>query len=123
MAGLTGAAGEAWVAQHLEQQGWQILARRWRTREAEVDLIAQQHQTLIFVEVKTRQTRNWDAGGRGAISARKQYQIALGAAQFLAQHPNYSHHTCRFDVAIVAAQGGTLRLAEYLENAFDSGWA
>jgi putative endonuclease len=122
MAGLTGAAGEAWVAQHLEKQGWQILARRWRTREAEVDLIAQQHQTLIFVEVKTRQTRNWDAGGREAVSARKQHQIALGAAQFLAQHPNYSHHTCRFDVAIVAAQGGTLRLAEYLENAFDSGW-
>ncbi len=122
MAGLTGAAGEAWVAQHLEKQGWQILARRWRSREAEVDLIAQQHQTLIFVEVKTRQAGNWDADGRAAVSARKQRQIALGAAQFLAQHPNYSHHTCRFDVAIVGFQADAFRLLEYLENAFDSHW-
>lgn len=120
MAGLTGQAGEALVAQHLEQQGWGIVARRWRTREAEVDLIACQAQTLIFVEVKTRQTRNWDGGGRWAVSGRKQHRIALGAAQFLAQHPGYGHHTCRFDVAIVATEGSTFRLAEYLENAFDS---
>ncbi|HAN47091.1 MAG TPA: YraN family protein [Cyanobacteria bacterium UBA8156] len=122
MAGLTGAAGEAWVAQYLEAQGWHILARRWRTREAEVDLIAQQNQILIFVEVKTRRAGNWDAGGRSSVSLRKQHQIALGAAQFLAQHPTYIHHNCRFDVAIVAAQGSTFRLTEYLANAFDSGW-
>ncbi|NJK60856.1 MAG: YraN family protein [Oscillatoriales cyanobacterium SM2_1_8] len=114
-------AGEEMVARHLQAQGWQILAKRWRTREAEVDLIAHQHQTLIFVEVKTRQAKNWDQGGRLAVSRRKQQQIAMGAAQFLAQHPSYQNHDGRFDVAIVSLVNGQLTLAEYLENAFESG--
>ena len=52
----TGAWGEEMAALYLEKQGFQILARNFRCRAGEVDLIARESGTLVFVEVKTRRT-------------------------------------------------------------------
>ncbi|MEN9201866.1 MAG: YraN family protein [Thermostichus sp. DG_1_6_bins_120] len=119
----TGDAGESWVRQYLAQQGWQILAQRWRCRWGELDLVATRADVLAFVEVKTRSRRSWDERGLLAISLRKQQRLIRAAQAFLSQHPHLSEWSCRFDVALVESQvseeGTDYTVVDYLEGAFD----
>jgi len=106
-----GILGENLVAQWLQGQGWQIIAQRWRCQHGEIDLIAQQSDSLLtFVEVKTRNPRNWDADGLLAISASKQIRLWQAAQLFLATHPELDNFLYRFDVALVRYQGDCLIL-------------
>jgi len=106
-----GILGENLVAQWLREQGWQIIAQRWRCQHGEIDLIAQQGDSLLtFVEVKTRNSRNWDADGLLAISASKQIRLWQAAQLFLATHPELDNFLYRFDVALVRYQGDCLIL-------------
>ncbi|BAZ32808.1 hypothetical protein NIES4074_53150 [Cylindrospermum sp. NIES-4074] len=148
-----GLLGEDLVAQWLQSTGWVILHRRFSCRWGEIDIIAQyeggatpnnntQKSTLAFVEVKTRSSGNWDAGGRSAITPQKQAKICSTATMFLTQYPEKADYPCRFDVAIVHCQrisnkqslvtvspeplaslstdGYKLKLQEYILAAFDS---
>lgn len=54
-----GAHGEALAANYLRAQGFQLLARNWRCRHGELDLIMRDHDTLVAVEVKTRSGRGY----------------------------------------------------------------
>jgi len=95
----------------LEQQQWHILAQRWHCRWGELDIIARSPAStakspicfdrLAFVEVKTRQSRNWDADGRLAITRQKQQKLWKTARLFLGKHPHLSELSCQFDVALV----------------------
>ena len=134
-----GTLGEDLVTQWLESTGWLILHRRWNCRWGEIDIIAQREDNLgtvilIFVEVKTRSTGSWDAGGRMAIALPKQIKLSRTAAMFLATFPEKADYSCRFDVAIVccerkitlsnslaslSAQGLYLMLQEYIPAAFE----
>ncbi|MBK1986368.1 YraN family protein [Sphaerospermopsis aphanizomenoides BCCUSP55] len=122
-----GDIGEDLVAQWLQSTGWEILHRRFSCRWGEIDIIAQsddnkvapKHQNsyhqdsiLAFVEVKTRSAGNWDAGGRSAITAKKQAKLCHTAGMFLAQYPEKADFPCRFDVAIVFCQ----RLSKNLDQ-------
>ncbi|MBN3896798.1 MAG: YraN family protein [Nostoc sp. NOS(2021)] len=118
----SGQLGEDLVAQWLQSTGWIILHRRFSSRWGEIDIIAQydggvgeklltqnsglstQHSLLAFVEVKTRSSGSWDAGGRSAITPQKQAKIWRTAGIFLAQYPEKADYSCRFDVAIVYCQ-------------------
>ncbi len=101
-----GRLGEEIIAKWLEQQNHQIIAQRWRCREGEIDLIAlkEKTNTLIFVEVKTRNLRNWDENGLLAINEQKQAKILLTAETFLSKNPDYSQYNCRFDLALLNYQ-------------------
>lgn len=102
---IIGELGEKLVALWLESKNYQILARRWRCRWGEIDLIAreQSSNTLVFIEVKTRSyQKNWDAGGILAIDLRKQQKINKTAQMFLAKNPQLADFPCRFDVALVS---------------------
>lgn len=118
-----GDRGEDLVAEWLKSQGWQILYRRFSCRWGEIDIIAEYHDQhdqkfanvtqqrqylansiLAFVEVKTRSTRNWDAGGRNSITAKKQIKLCQTAQMFLSQYPEKDNYSCRFDVALVSSQ-------------------
>lgn len=142
-----GHQGEAFVAQWLQQQGWQILERRWRCRWGELDIIAYNtgtvscsalpappgtqirlttEPTIAFIEVKTRQYRNWDADGRLAITPQKQAKIIRAAQLYLAEHTRWANSVCRFDVAIVEHTPGrliqpssSLRMKEYIVSAWE----
>jgi putative endonuclease len=100
-----GELGEQVTAQWLQNQGWDILASRWRCRWGELDLVAYDlASTLIFVEVKTRQSNNWDADGLLAITSRKQQKLYRTAQMFLSAYPQFSELACRFDLALVKAR-------------------
>ncbi len=128
-----GDRGEALVAAWLQQRGWQIVAQQWHCRQGELDIVAvrtEPEARLAFVEVKTRQPRSLDAGGRLAITPQKQQKLWHAAQQFLAQHPHYGDYACQFDVALVARQATSsqaassqampaLRLVEYIAHAFE----
>lgn len=98
-----GDTGEKLVASWLKTQGYQLLHQNWTCRHGEIDLIAfhPAETSLVFVEVKTRNYRNWDKCGILAIDARKQEKITQTAALFLAKNPNLAEYFCRFDVALV----------------------
>jgi putative endonuclease len=108
----TGEFGEEVVAQWLISRGIEILYRRWRWRGGEIDLIAidptdskaGESGTLLFIEVKTRDRRNWDEDGLLAITDRKQAKLINSAVLFLARSPQFAECPCRFDVAIVRHQ-------------------
>ncbi len=104
-----GELGEETVAQWLISRGGEILHRRWRSRGGEIDSIAIERkidgsETLLFIEVKTRDRHNWDEDGRLAITALKQAKLIHSAQLFLAKYSHLSEYPCRFDVAIVVHQ-------------------
>jgi putative endonuclease len=100
----TGKQGEEVVAQWLIAHGGKILHQRWRWKRGEIDLIAMESGTLLFIEVKTRNRSNWDADGLLAITPQKQARIISTAQLFLLKHPHFAEQPCRFDVAIVRHQ-------------------
>lgn len=105
-----GTLGEDLVAQWLQSTGWIILHRRFSCRWGEIDIIAQfqdaklDNLTLAFIEVKTRSSGNWDAGGRSAITVQKQAKLWRTAQMYLSEYPEKADYPCRFDVAIVYCQ-------------------
>ena len=98
-----GNIGEQLVSQWLQSHSYRILHHSWRCRYGEIDVIAEHKNssTLIFVEVKTRGSSNWDSDGKDAISLIKQQKICRSAELFLAQNSQYADYYMRFDVALV----------------------
>jgi putative endonuclease len=110
-----GPAGEKAAARHLRSHGYRILARNFRAAGAEVDLVALDGETLVFVEVKTRM-----GGSRGtpqeAVDQRKQERIRRAGAIFAAR--NRAHgRSIRFDVIAVTGEGKARRF-EIVRDAF-----
>jgi putative endonuclease len=115
-----GKTGEDLACRELERRGYAIVARRWRQRSGEIDIIAKDGPTTVFVEVKAR---DGDAfgGGSDAVTARKQRRLAQLALLYLAQH-RLLDTPCRFDVVAVAIDQ-TPPTVEVFQNAFDAGTA
>ncbi|MDW8052302.1 MAG: YraN family protein [Armatimonadota bacterium] len=95
-----GRRGEAIAAQYLQAQGYQVIACNWRKREGELDIVALEGETLVFVEVKTRRTLTYGAAEE-SIDARKQARLARLAQRFVDEHPELRFRESRFDVVVV----------------------
>jgi putative endonuclease len=96
-----GRTGEAAAALYLEGKGLKILERNFRGDRGEVDLIALEGETLVFVEVKTWSTLGVEALEQG-INEKKQRRIIETAKYFLFSHREYRYMAVRFDVVFVA---------------------
>ena len=85
---LIGDAGEAAVAEALIVDGHEIVARNWRTKWCEIDIVSRRGGKLYFTEVKYRKN-TVHGDGLAAITPRKQRQIRFAAELFLAQNPQF----------------------------------
>jgi putative endonuclease len=95
-----GRAGEQYAAKALENAGMRLLASNFRSPVGEVDLIALNGDTLVFVEVKTWAKRGI-ADLEYGISYEKQRRIIETAKYFLAVHREYNEMSIRFDVVFI----------------------
>ena len=94
-----GQLGEDLACAELERRGYAIVARRFRTRLGEIDIVATDGETLVFVEVKARATRTC-GGGAEAVTPYKQWRVARMAAEYLVRRGLHDR-PCRFDVVAV----------------------
>ncbi len=108
--------GEELAVNYLVAHGWKILARNFRAPVGEIDIIARNRTSLLFVEVKTRRTTFFGTP-QEAVGSRKQRQIIRTAQWYLQEH-KLGHLQPRFDViAIIATEAGRGRV-EHFEHAF-----
>ncbi len=109
-----GARGEAEAAAFLEARGWTVLARNFRTRRGEIDLIARSGDEVAFVEVKSWRSVSREELGR-SIGPRKQARIARAARQFLSRRPELAGARLRFDVIFLGGEEGGI---DHIPGAF-----
>ena len=101
--------GEARAALYLRKKGMRVLARRYRAGHGEIDLVARDGETLVFVEVKTRIKGRMDEGFR-AVNAQKRERLFSAAQAYMAAH---GAKQARFDVIEISAAG-----LRHMKNAF-----
>ncbi len=112
---LLGARGERLAARYLKRQGLRVLARNVRAGGGELDLIARDGETLVFVEVKTR--RGGDPAE--AVTPAKQEKLTRAALAFQKRH-QLLETPCRFDVVAIVwdeSKGGPPQI-QHLRDAF-----
>ncbi|MBQ4403383.1 MAG: YraN family protein [Selenomonadaceae bacterium] len=112
-----GKLGEDCAAKFLEAQGYTIVARNFRIRSAEIDIIAQIDDVIVFVEVKARSDIRHGLPSE-AVNLRKQKKIIEAAGVFL-QDENFSECACRFDILEVYLRGDCVEEINHIENAFE----
>jgi len=112
----TGRRGEEIAATWLAGLGFRLLARNWRAGRAEIDIVAAEGETVVFVEVKTRRL---GPGGRPAeaVDRRKRRTLARAAGAWIAAHPR-TGSAFRFDVVEVTLAAGGPPLVEHWPDAF-----
>jgi putative endonuclease len=95
-----GEAAESLAARFLAERGLTIVGRNYRCRGGEIDIIARDSGTLVFVEVRMRRNRAF-GGPAESITAHKRHRLRLAAQHYLARLP--SEPPCRFDAILLDA--------------------
>lgn len=96
-----GRRGEEAAARWYQRHGFRIVARNYRTRMGELDLVAVQKGLVAVVEVKTRSGDARFGTPAEAVNLHKQQRLIRAAQLFLQRHPEYADVPVRFDVAEV----------------------
>src|SRR6202171_2936428 len=109
----TGLSAESRAAAFLMAKGYRILAKRFRTRYGEIDIVARKRNLLAFIEVKARASLD-DAAY--AVTPRQQHRIIDAARGWLMVHPEHADFDLRFDAMLIAPR----RLPRHLLAAFDA---
>jgi putative endonuclease len=112
-----GRYGEQLAVEHLEAAGLEVLARNWRCREGEIDVVARDGTTVVFVEVKTRSGTGYGEPAE-AVTLRKARRLHVLAARWLADCRPAGAHDLRFDVVSVVRRRGTAPVLVHLQGAF-----
>lgn len=107
--------GERATAALYRSRGYRVVARNWRSKLGELDLVVERSGVLVFCEVKTRSSSAFGGGYEGVTEA-KQRKVRQLAEAFLSQ-TRMRPAACRFDVASVALARGAPHV-EIFEDAF-----
>ncbi|GAC1443608.1 MAG: YraN family protein [Mycobacteriales bacterium] len=112
-----GQYGEDLAVEHLTAAGMTVLARNWRCREGELDIVARDGDSLVFVEVKARSGIGFGepAEAVGRVKARR---IRVLACRWLVEHRPPGGHLLRFDVVSVVRRRGAAPELRHLRDAF-----
>jgi putative endonuclease len=110
-----GKHAEDLACRELERRGYAILERRYRRRGGELDIIARDAETIVFVEVKAREGSTCGRAAE-AVTPLKQLRMARLAVDYLARH-GLAERPCRFDVIAVEFEHERPTI-EIIRNAF-----
>jgi len=111
-----GAAGESRALSYLETRGHRLIARNYRGRHGEIDLITREEAHLHFIEVKS-----WRMGSENleyAVGLTKRKRIIRTAEEFLSRNTRYAEDEKQFDVIYLKSDGPVVH---YLPRAFEGG--
>jgi putative endonuclease len=108
----SGERAEARAAALISASGLEILERNWSCRFGEIDLIARDRETVVFIEVRLRSDNRF-GGARSSITREKQRRLVTAAQLWLSGYPGSP--PCRFDVILADGDGAL----EWLRAAFD----
>src|SRR4051812_25352061 len=106
-----GKNAEDLAATELERRGDAIFSRRYRTPHGEIDSIARDADTVVFVEVKAKETSEFGTAA-AAVTLRKQRRVVSMAVDYLARN-RLAGHPCRFDVVAIDGTGDGAVLTVY----------
>lgn len=113
----TGRLGEESVCAYLTERGYNIVARNYRIKGGEIDIIAENGDYLTFVEVKSRKPDSMVSGFE-AVNKRKRGLIIKTAADYCYKNPSVLQP--RFDIAEVIIDGKKVLSIDYICNAYDT---
>jgi putative endonuclease len=109
-----GKKGENLAIEHLENKGFKILHRNWKSGRRELDIVAETNDYIVFVEVKTRMD-DYRVHPRQAVTSEKQKSIIYAAESYIRKY-NIEKES-RFDVISIISSGKTTEI-EHVEDAF-----
>ena len=113
--GVVGRRAESLALGYLRDRGLVPVARNFRSRGGEIDLIMLDGACLTFIEVRSRRSARF-ASAASTVDARKQRKLVGTAAMFVARHARFANHTMRFDV--VSIEGATRPRIRWVCDAF-----
>lgn len=114
---LLGKRAEELTLAELKRRGYEIIETNYRCRFGEIDIIAKDGKTLVFIEVRSRRS-NEPSFPAESVDEKKQAKLVLTAQHYLSAHEALSDTPCRFDVAAVRFERGKPVSIEIIPNAF-----
>jgi putative endonuclease len=111
-----GERGEALAVEVLKAKGYRIIERNFRGSVGEIDIVAREAQTLVFVEVKTRETDRFGTA-KWAVDRKKMRKVSMAALEYL-NRKSWGDRPARFDVVAVDFSPAGPQVELY-RNAFD----
>jgi putative endonuclease len=111
-----GTAAESLACDYLQQRGLVLLERNYRATHGELDLIMQDHDHMVFVEVRFRRNHRYGSGAE-SVHATKQGKLIKTALYYLQQHSKLAKRPVRFDVVSISAIDGQPRI-DWIKDAF-----
>lgn len=112
-----GVGGEVAAADYLCHRGYRILVRNYRSPLGEIDIVAEEGDTLVFIEVKTRSSALFGVP-QEAVTIKKQKKIGRIALYYLSEQ-KIRQKACRFDVVSVLNEANFGPNVDLVKNAFD----
>ena len=117
---LTGARGERIARDYLESQGYDVLDTNYRCRWGEIDLVAQQDDTLVFVEVRTKRHLSYGTP-QESLTKSKVARLIATAETYLQEHESDGANW-RIDlIAVLLAPNGAVAEVQHIPNAIEEG--
>ena len=114
-----GISGEELAVAELTRRGYAIVARGYRTRYGEIDVVAEDDDVLVFVEVRRKSGDGCGAAAE-SVTRDKQRRVARMAADYLARHDLYDKCAVRFDVVAIDDQPDGSPTVSLIQAAFDA---